>query len=108
MTMESVPRFGSIHDGGESGIRTDVSDVVTDLARLADVMSVPRMSAGATDVPRLLAPAESWMCAIVQLGMCVQGILDMSPLEEDETLRILARLVGLRVVTLDPPRRAVC
>jgi hypothetical protein len=105
MTMEAIPRFGSIHDGRDSASHTDVSDVVADLARLHEFMSVPRVLA-ASECPRALDSAESWMFSIVQLGMCVQGILDMSPLEEDETLRILARLVGLRVVTLDPPRRA--
>lgn len=106
MTMESIPRLDSFSDMRESGMLTGVSDVVTDLARLSDVMSVPRVLP-VGDVPRSLDPEESWMCSTVRLGMCVQGILDMSPLDEDETLRILARLVGLRVVTLDPPRRAV-
>jgi hypothetical protein len=104
MTMESIPRLDSMSDTRETASHTGVSDVVGDLARLANVMSVPRI-VDVTGGRVSLDPSESWMLSIVRLGMCVQGILDMSPLEDDETLHILARLVGLRLVTIDPPRR---
>jgi hypothetical protein len=94
MSMESVPRLGSLHD---AAIDTSVSDVPGDLARLADVASVPR----ALDAARglTLDPFEAWMYSVVRLGMCVQGILDISPLSEDETLQLLARLVGKGAIT---------
>jgi hypothetical protein len=93
----SLPRFGSIPDGG---METSVSDVVSDLARIADMSTVPRLREpiGRSD----LAPQETWMVNVVKLGMCVQGILDMSPLGDEETLRLLARLVSTRVVTCSP------
>ena len=94
-----IARLDSISDARESGIHTDVSDVVADLALLANGMSVPRIMSP-LKLARELDPEELWMCRMVRVGMCVQGILDLSPLDEDETLRILARLVGLRVVTL--------
>jgi len=81
---------------------TSVNDVVADLARLADPMSVPRT--GSEAFALTLDASESWMMNVVQLGMCVQAILDMSPLDADETLRLLARLVGRRAVTFGEAR----
>ena len=93
VNIASLPSATSWHDDSAD---TNVSDVVGDLARLADPTSTPRAS---QVVSLTLEPAESWMLAVVRLGMCVQAILDISPLPEDETLRLLARLIGKRVVT---------
>jgi hypothetical protein len=87
-----LPVFGSIPDQP-----TGVSDVISELARLSDMRTVPRVgdSSGWAD----LDPEEAWMVDIVKLGMCVQAILDMSPLNDEETLSLLARLVSRRVIT---------
>lgn len=98
MNVETLPRFGSFADAAEAA--TSVSTVVADLARLADMSTVPRVldHAGWAE----LTPQQQWMASVVRLGMCVQAILDMSPLAEEETLRLLATLVSKRVVTCAP------
>jgi hypothetical protein len=94
MSMESLPRLGSLHDAAPD---TSVSDIPGDLARVGDLASVPHALETARTMQ--LDPFESWMFNVVRLGMCVQGILDMSPLTEDETLLLLARLVGKGAIT---------
>jgi hypothetical protein len=92
MNAVALPTFGSISDA-----ETNVSEVITDLARLSDLTSVPRVCD-----PHGLADLDEpamWMVSVVRLGMCVQAILDMSPISEEETVRLLARLVGTRIVT---------
>ncbi len=96
MSTVALPRFGSIPDYGA----TDVSEVVTDLARLADMSTVPRLVEDTSWAE--LDDAQAWMVDVVRLGMCVQAILDMSPLGEEETLRVLAALVGKGIVTCAP------
>jgi hypothetical protein len=93
----ALPRFGSISDGT---METIVSEVVSDLARIGDMTTVPRVSEPLA--PGALAPLETWMVDVVRLGMCVQGILDISPLGDEETLRLLAGLVSKRFVTCSP------
>ena len=97
MNAVALPRFGSIPDGM---METSVSEVVSDLARIADMGTVPRVREPLQCAA--LAPQETWMMDVVKLGMCVQGILDMSPLSDEETLRLLASLVSTRVVTCSP------
>ena len=104
MVNEPVPRLGSFHD---TALDTSVSGVVADLARLSDLRSVPRPAPGHTPSARLalqLDPFELWMFNVVSLGMCVQAIVDISPLSEDDTLVLLARLVGKGIVTFEPAR----
>jgi hypothetical protein len=92
----ALPRFGSIPDHGT----TEVNEVVTDLARLANMSTVPRLVEPIEWAD--LDATQSWMVDVVKLGMCVQAILDMSPVGDEETLRVLAALVGKGVVTCRP------
>ena len=98
MNVDALPRFGSFPDMAEAA--TSVSTVVADLARLADMTTVPRVIDNAAWAE--LTPQQRWMASVVKLGMCVQAILDMSPLAEEETLRLLATLVSKRIVTCAP------
>jgi hypothetical protein len=77
---------------------TNVSDLVTNLARLSNPDSVPRLC-GAVDWTNLTA-VEGWLVSIVTQGMPLAMILETSPYGEDETLAVLARLIGGRIVTL--------
>jgi hypothetical protein len=91
-TEPLLPMFGSIPD-----VETGVSDVIANLARVSDMASIPKPCDSIEWAN--LDPEESWMVDIVKLGMCVQAILDMSPLTDEETLGLLARLVSRRIVT---------
>jgi hypothetical protein len=89
----SLPTFGSISDG----VETSVSDVICDLARLSDPSSIPRLAGAIAweDLDR----SEAWAVSLVAAGMSVQAILEVSPLEEEQTLRLLANLVSARTIT---------
>jgi hypothetical protein len=102
MSMDALPRLGSIHDIDvecETNVSTSVSEVPTNLAPVADTTSVPRPAPTNDSASPALDPFEAWMFSVVRLGMCVQGIIDISPLSEDETLTLLARLVSKGLVT---------
>ncbi len=82
----------------EGNDNTRVSDIIGDLARLSDASSVPRLR-GAVEWTDL-APSEAWLVSIVREGMPLEGIMQTSPLGEEETLRLLASLINARVITL--------
>jgi hypothetical protein len=82
----------------EGNDNTRVSDIIGDLARLSDATSVPRLR-GAVEWTDL-APTEAWLVSIVREGLPLEGIMQTSPLGEEETLRLLASLIKARVITL--------
>jgi hypothetical protein len=82
-----LPRLGSIPDGATTG----VSDLVSMLARISDPGSLPRLKRPYVEVQR--EPAEALLITFIQDNMTVQAIVGMSPLGEESTLRILAKLV---------------
>ena len=89
-----LPRVGSIPDG----VETNVSTLVPELARLSDPSSMPRV---AEDAPGGdMAPAEALIISLVESNMTVEHIVGVSPLTEEETLRVLSKLVGSGTITL--------
>jgi hypothetical protein len=88
----------------EISAATRVSDVVEELARLSDPSCVPRMARPIVSDDGLL-PAEAFLASLIDHQFSVQTILDMSPMQEDATLKCLAKLVTSRIVVLDdaPP-----
>jgi len=88
------PANDTVSDGND----TRISDIIGDLARLSDATSVPRLR-GAVEWTDL-APSEAWLVSVVREGMPLAGIMQTSPLGEEETLRLLARLISARVITL--------
>jgi hypothetical protein len=91
---DALPRLGSISDG----VETNVNIIVEDLARLSDPSRTPRPR-GEVDWASL-DPSEAWMLSIVESRMTIGAIVEMSPHGEEETLRLLARLVSLQVVSI--------
>jgi hypothetical protein len=79
---------------------TSVSDVVHELARLSDPNCVPRMARPILSDDGL-APPEAFLASLVTHQFNVKAILDMSPMQEDATLKCLAKLVTSRIVVLD-------
>jgi hypothetical protein len=82
----------------DSGPPTDVSDLMRLLARLSDPGSLPRLNVP-MDIERR-EPAEALILTFVQANMTVEGIVGMSPLGEDSTLRHLANLLEEGAITL--------
>jgi hypothetical protein len=77
---------------------TGVSDVITDFARLAVATSVPTLR-GTVEWGSLSA-REAWVVSLVSAGFSVQAILEVSPLEEGDTLTLLSKLIDARVIAL--------
>jgi hypothetical protein len=92
-SLPTLPTLGSVPDGAE----TSVSTVVCDLARLSDPTSIPRLN-GEIEWSRL-DRSEAWAVSLVAAGMSVQAILAVSPLEDEPTLQLLAKLVSTRTIT---------
>jgi hypothetical protein len=92
----SLPRLHS--SPGDLG-DTNVSDVVSELAQLADPSSVPMLNHALSDHLKL-SPPEAAVARLVDSHLRMRDILDMSPLREDETLQFLASLIVRRVVTI--------
>lgn len=84
--------------GDEDIIETDVSDVVGDLARLADGSGTPRLR-GAVEWNEL-DESEAWAVSLVSAGFTVQAIHQMSPLDEDATTELLAKLITSRTIMM--------
>jgi hypothetical protein len=106
----SVARLRSSYSDEDLIGETGVSDLIADLARLADPLCVPRLNR-ALSRNEVLSPPEAFVASLVDANMNMQAILDMSPLREDDTLRFLARLVEKGIITLtqaEPGPRASC
>lgn len=91
----------SQHDielGDEDIIETHVSDVMGDLARLADGSGTPKLR-GAIEWNDL-EQAEAWAVSLITAGFTVAAIQQMSPLDEDATTELLAKLVTTRTITM--------
>jgi hypothetical protein len=80
---------------------TLVSTVVGQIARLSHETSIPRI-VGAVEWGNL-EPFEEWILSLVRSGYSTQAILTMSPIIEDETLAVLARLIHRKVIFFNPP-----
>lgn len=91
----TMPQVYSADDPGE----TALNEIVRELARLSDPLSVPVL-ARPIEPDDCLGPQEAYIASLVGESMTVQSIVDVSPLEEDETVRFLARLVTKRLVTI--------
>ena len=90
--LYDLPRLGSIPD-----TETNVSDMVSEIALLSDPTSMPRITGGTTVD---LSPQETLLVTLVTANMSVQAITDVSPLGEEETLRVLTSLVRTGVITV--------
>jgi len=77
---------------------TDVSDIADDLARLSMPTSVPSLR-GAIEWNDL-TPAEAWIVSVVSAGFTVRAIVEVSPLSEEDTLTLLARLIDARILAM--------
>jgi hypothetical protein len=77
---------------------TNISDLIGELALLSDVTRVPKLL-GAVERSEL-DPCEEWLVSVVSVRMSVAAIMGQSPLGEEETLRLLARMLKSRVITL--------
>lgn len=84
--------------GDEDIVETHVSDVVFDLARLTQGSTKPRLR-GAVEWNEL-ASDEAWLVSLVTSGFTVDAIQAMSPLDEETTTELLAKLVTSRTITL--------
>jgi hypothetical protein len=89
-----LPRFDSVSDG----IPTGVSEITSALARLSDAASLPRLLRRRDEKKR--EPAEALILTFIEENMTVQAIVGMSPLGEESTLRLLAKLVVEGTITL--------
>jgi hypothetical protein len=78
---------------------TKVSALVCQLARLTDPQSVPRVI-DEIAVDDLNTP-EAYVVSLMSFELTLGTILETSPLNADETLNFLARLIGEGHVTLD-------
>jgi hypothetical protein len=77
---------------------TGVSDLITDLAGLSDGSNTPRLR-GAVEWSDL-GEAEAWLVSMVTAGFTIEALLQMSPLGEEATMRVLAKLITSRTITL--------
>jgi hypothetical protein len=84
--------------GDEDIIETHVSDVMGDLAKLADGTGTPRLR-GAIEWNEL-SETEAWAVSLVAQGFTLQAIQQMSPLDEDATTELLAKLVTTRTIMM--------
>jgi hypothetical protein len=91
-----LPRLGSIPDGTAA---TGVSDLVGLLARVSDPGTLPRVVDANAHARR--DPQEALILTLIESNMTVEGIVGMSPLGEESTLRVLAKLVQEGTITLD-------
>jgi hypothetical protein len=85
---KTLPQIYAAEESGE----TAMSEVVRQLALLSDPLSVPILThpIGPEDG---LEPQEAYLASLLGTNMTVQMIVDVSPLSEDETVRVLARFV---------------
>jgi hypothetical protein len=84
--------------GDEDIIETHVSDVMGDLAKLADGTGTPRLR-GAVEWNEL-SETEAWAVSLVAQGFTLEAIQRMSPLDEDATTELLAKLVTTRTIMM--------
>ena len=91
-----LPRFHS--SPGDLG-ETQASDVIAQLALLADPSSILRLNHDFAGRLKL-SPPEVALATLVDANFNMRKILEMSPLREDDTYQLLASLVTRRVVTV--------
>jgi len=94
-----LPLLGPRGERASVTSETDVNSIVTELARLSVDGSVPSLRRPLTRDEKL-TPPEAYIVSLMDGGMSVRAILDVSPMLEDETLRFLANLVTNGLVTL--------
>jgi hypothetical protein len=95
---EVLPRLQS--DSCPEITTTRVSDLVAELARLSDPSCIPRLMRPIDEHDGLALP-EAFLASLVGNEVSVQGIVDMSPMPEEATLKCLAKFVMSRIVVLD-------
>jgi hypothetical protein len=96
--LNAIPRLDGLPEMVEP---TKISDVAEGLAGLSDPFAYPRLLQLAPVAE--LVGHEAVVASLVEANMNVESILRMSPMSDDETLRILARLVANDVITLERP-----
>jgi hypothetical protein len=100
---EIRPSIGSMRVGSYTwepvSQETKVSSLPSQLAGLTDPASVPRM----IDEIALddLTTSEAYVVSLMTFELTLGTIVDSSPLDSDETLDFLARLIGEGYVTLE-------
>jgi hypothetical protein len=95
---EALPRLQSAPDRDGSST-TLMTAVVSELARLSQLASVPELSCPLGREIEM-TPAEAYVASLMSRDTDLATLLQMSPLQEEETLRFLARLIthGLLVL----------
>jgi hypothetical protein len=91
-----LPRLQSSADL-EGSATTLITDVVAELAHLAKPTSRPRLNAEVGSI--VLSPEEGVVVSLMLADLDLGSIVKRSPLSEDETLKFIARLVTLGLVT---------
>ena len=86
----------------EAGLKdTALNDITGELARLLlenNGETVPQLR-GAIDWNEL-SPEEAWLVSVIGAGFNLQAIIANSPRNEEDTLTLIGRLIGTRVITL--------
>jgi hypothetical protein len=103
-TPGGLPRLGSAPEL-EGQTATVQGQVVSDLARLSDRSSVPRLVRPSSFDPSARSDDESYLVALVGTKIDIDTLLRMSPLSEDDTLRLLARLITDGVIEIPAATR---
>jgi hypothetical protein len=93
-----------VEDIDDSAEATGVSDVVGELARLANPSCSPYLNRPVSG-DDVLTPPEAFIASLVEAKMPMQTLIDMSPMPEDATVRFLATLVEKGIVSLALPAR---
>jgi hypothetical protein len=98
--MPTLPRIQSASDR-DSSATTLMTELVEDLARLSSLYLVPKLVRPiGTDLE--LTPSDAYIASLIGRGLAVATIVDVSSLEEDETLRCLAKLITAGLATILP------
>jgi hypothetical protein len=98
--LSTLPRLQTGSDR-DSSASTLMSELVADLARLSSLYLVPKLVRPIG--PDLnLTPAEAYIASLIGRELAVSTIVDVSALEEDETLRCLATLITGGIATIAP------
>jgi hypothetical protein len=100
---KNLPRLQSSHDL-ESSATTLMTDVVSELARLSDLANVPTMS-HPLGPEMQLTEDEARVVSLIGHGHDLAAILRLSPVAEEATLQIIARLVTIGTVAIGPRAR---
>jgi hypothetical protein len=86
--------------GEEDIIETQTygADVIGDLAKLADGSGKPRLRCAVEW--NELEREEAWVVSLVASGFTLEAIQRMSPLDDDTTTEIVAKLITSRTITM--------